>query len=180
MRCRYLAIALLGAGALIARPAHAQCSPGAITVTNTTSTTLSLCMQVKDVLLLTVDGNSSSLGIPKLLNYGPLATYTTSASPLAALASRSITVTANRAYDLSIAAAQSTFGPSGVNKPVGDIQWRVGAGAFAPISTTATSLGLTGTAGTASSTISFQSRWAFERDVPGSYSTTVVLTLSAR
>lgn len=180
MRSRYLAAVMLGAGALIARPAYAQCSASAVTVSNATSASLSLCMQVSDVLLLTIDANSSSLGTPKMVNYGPLATYTTSATPLAALASRTIAITANRAYDLSISAPQATFGPSGVNKPIGDIQWRVGAGAFLPMSTTATSLGLAGTAGTTAPTLSFQSRWAFERDVPGSYSTTIVLTLSAR
>ena len=180
MRCRLLAAVVLCASALVARTAHAQCTANATTATTTTSLSLSLCMHVNDVLLLTIDANSSLLGTPKMVNYGPLATYASSATPLAALSTRAITVTANRAYDLSISAPQATFGPSGVNKPIGDIQWKVDAGAFLPIGTTATSFGLAGATGTSSATLSFRSRWAFERDVPGSYSTTIVLTLSAR
>ena len=180
MRCRPFVTVLLGAVVLMARPAQAQCAANATTSSNVTSASLTVCMHVRDVLLLTMGANSTGLSNPALANYGPLATYVTAATPLAAATTPAISVTANRAYEVSIAAPLATFGPSGVNKPIGDIQWRLGAGAFSPLSTTAASLALPGTAGTTTSTLAFRSRWAFERDKPGAYSTTIVLTLSAR
>lgn len=180
MRHSNLASLAFIASLLMASRAEAQCVANATTISSTATPSITLCMQVRDVLMLGIDANGTSLGVPSLVNYGALATYATNATPLDATATRTVSVTANRPYEVAISSTQPTFGPSGVNKPVSDVQWRVGTGSYQSLSTTATSLGLAGTAGTASAALAFRSRWAFERDRPGVYSTTVVLTLSAR
>ena len=67
MRCRNLVTVLVGAGVLMARPAQAQCSANATTSSNVTSASLTLCMHVRDVLLLTMGANSTGLGSPAIL-----------------------------------------------------------------------------------------------------------------
>ncbi len=140
---------------------------------------------VNDILLLTVSTASTGLGNPTSVNYGARAlnAYLT-ATPLAASAGPNVKVVANRAYEVSIAASTANFGtaPGGVSKPAGDVEWMKTSGAFAALSNTTPAVVLTSTTGTVdtNTNLSYQSRWAFERDVPGSYSLTLSLTLAAK
>lgn len=139
---------------------------------------------VNDILLLTVSTASTGLGNPTSTNYGALAAnaYLT-AAPLGASAGPNVKVVANRAYDVSIASTTANFGtaPAGVSKPAGDVEWKKTAGTMAPLSTTGASI-ISSTSGTVNTNtdLSFQSRWAFERDVPGGYSLVLQLTLAAK
>ncbi len=176
--CAWLRALLVGSTLFAAAPrvASAQCSSN-----QSSGNTIVLCMNVRDVLLMTLSTSTSSLGTPKLVNYGAQSSYLSTATPLAATGP-DVTIVANRAYEVTIAAAQATFAtaPAGVSKPTSDVQWIKSGGAATSLSTTGASLA-TGTAGTAPSfQLSFQSRWAFERDKPGSYSTTITLTLAAK
>ncbi len=144
--------------------------------THTLSTT------VNDILLLTVSTDATGLGNPTSVNYAPGATIGT-ATPLAAVASPNVKVVANKAFQVSIAAATTNFAvaPGTVVKPASDVQW-------GQAGTSGSFLGLT-TAGAAvmsgigtpdtNVNLTFQSRWAFERDVPGVYTLAVTLTLAA-
>jgi hypothetical protein len=136
---------------------------------------------VNDILQLTLNSSSTNLGNPTIANYGPLATYASAATPLPASAGPNVKIVANRAYELSIAATTATFGPSGVNKPSTDVEWTKVGGTYAGLSTGAAQV-LASTQGTADTNtdLSFRSRWAFERDVPGAYTLTLQLTLAAK
>ena len=148
----------------------------ATTQQHTVSTT------VNDILLLTVSSSSTGLGNPTSVNYGALSgnAYLT-ATPLAAAAGPNVKVVANRAFEVSITAPATMTAPAGVTKPAGDVEWKTAAGAFAPLGTTAALVlnNATGTVGL-DTNLSFQSRWAYERDVPGSYSMILTLTLAAK
>lgn len=150
----------------------------ACTHTHTLSTT------VYDILLLTVTSstpNATALGNPTSVNYAPQANIG-SATPLPALTSPNVKVVANKAFQVSIAAATTNFTGSGAaNKPAGDVEWaQSGASTtFLALSTTgAPVMSGIGTPNT-NRNLTFQSRWAFERDVPGTYSLVVTLTLAA-
>lgn len=145
--------------------------------------THTLSSTVNDILLLTVTSstpNATALGTPTSVNYAALAAIG-SVTPLAATTSPNVKVVANRAFQVSIAAATSTFGPTGVNKPASEVEWAqsdasstflglaiAGAPVMSGIGTTDTNRNLT-----------FRSRWVFERDVPGTYTLAVTLTLAA-
>lgn len=139
---------------------------------------------VNDILLLTVTTNATPLGNPTSVNYGALAAnaYLT-ATPLAANAGPNVKVVSNRAYQVSIASATANFGsaPGSVAKPAGDVEWKNLTTVMAPLSTTAATV-LTSTTGTVNTNtdLSFQSRWAFERDIPGTYALTLSITLAAK
>ena len=148
--------------------------------------THTLSSTVTDILLLTVTSttpNATALGTPLTVNYAPEATIG-SATPLIAGTSPSVKVVANKAFQVSIAAATTNFSvaPGTVAKPASDVQW-------SQSNASTTFLGLTtigapvmsGTNGTAEAirSLIFQSRWAFERDKPGSYALVVTLTLAA-
>ncbi|GLC27059.1 hypothetical protein [Roseisolibacter agri] len=137
---------------------------------------------VNDILQLTVSTGTTGLGNPTIANYGALAGNAyLSATPLAASAGPNVKVVANRAYQVSIAATTATFGPGTVNKPASDVEWTKTSGTFAALGTSGAEIiaGTTGTVNT-NTDLSFRSRWAFERDLPGEYSLTLQLTLAAK
>ncbi len=139
---------------------------------------------VNDILLLTVSTAATGLGNPTSVNYGALASNGyLAATALPAAAGPNVKVVANRAFEVSIASTLANFNsaPAGVSKPAGDVEWKTTVGTFAPLGTTA-ALVLNNTTGTVGldTNLSFQSRWAYERDVPGSYSMTLTLTLAAK
>ena len=172
--------------ALSASAAQAQttCPDGVGTFsTGATACTrsVSLSTTVADILLLTVSATTASLGNPTSANYGPAASYATGAAPLVAAISPNVKVVANKAFQVSIAATTSTFGPGTVAKPASDVQWgQAGtSGTFLGLTTAgAAVMSGTGTPDT-NVNLTFQSRWAFERDVPGTYTLLVTLTLAA-
>ncbi len=141
---------------------------------------------VSDILLLNITTGSTNLGAPTTANYGALAgnAYLT-ATPLAASAGPVVKVVANRAYEVSLTSeANFSTAPAGVTKPAGDVQWKNSTGSFVALTTTAGpgSIVLSGATGTAdtNTALSFRSRWAFERDLPGNYAMTLTLTLAAK
>lgn len=145
---------------------------------------VTLTTTVNDILLLTVGTPAFGLGNPTSVNYGAEASnaYLTSATPLLAATTSTVSVTANRAFEVSIGSPTSfSTSPSGVSKPTSDVQWRKGVVAFAAL-TTGGAVVMSKAAGTTvdSETLSFQSRWAFERDKPGTYELVVTLTLAAK
>lgn len=138
---------------------------------------------VNDILLLTVSTSTTGLGNPTTMNYGALAGNAyLAATPLAAAAGPNVKVVANRAYAVSIAASTPTFGPLGVNKPASDVEWMATGGSMAALTTGTGAVVFQGSTGTVDTNkdLSFQSRWAYERDVPGAYSLTLTLTLAAK
>ena len=147
--------------------------------THTLSTT------VNDILLLTVTSsipNATALGTPTSANYAPELTIG-SATPLVAATSPNVKVVANKAFQVSIAAATTNFSvaPATVSKPASDVEWAQSGtpGAFLGLTTAgATVMSGIGTPDT-NRNLTFQSRWAFERDKPGSYTLVVTLTLAA-
>lgn len=163
--------------------AFAQCPTTATATGTVSSASVTICMQVKDVLRITYTSSSTALNSPTKVNYGAVAAnaYLTSATPLAASAGPTLSVVANRGYQITVAAATANFStaPSGVTKPSSDIQWKSSSTSFVAL-TTSGAAALTGVAAltATSTTLSFQTRWAFERDKPGSYSTGVLITLA--
>lgn len=156
-------------------------SAGATACTHTHT----LSSTVNDILLLTVTSstaNATALGTPTSVNYAPQATIG-SATPLVAATMPNVKVVANKAFQVSIASTTLNFAaPSGVTKPASDVEW---AQSNAPAAFLG--LGLTGAPvmsgiGTPNTNrdLTFRSRWAFERDVPGAYSLIVTLTLAAQ
>ena len=146
------------------------------------SHTHTLSTTVNDILLLTVSANATGLGNPTSANYAPLATPS-SATPLSAVATPNVKVVANRAFQVSIAAATTNFStaPTGVTKPAGDVEWAQSNAATVFLSLASTGATVMSGIGTPDTNrnLSFRSRWAFERDVPGAYSIQVTLTLAA-
>ena len=143
---------------------------------------VSLSTTVADILLLTVSATTASLGNPTSANYGPQAAgaYLTT-TPLVVAITPNVKVVANRGFQVSIAAGAAAFGPGTVGKPASDVQWgQTGpSGTFLGLTTAgAPVMSGTGTPDT-NVNLTFQSRWAFERDVPGLYTLAVTLTLAA-
>ena len=144
--------------------------------------THTLTSTVNDILLLTVSTDATGLGNPTSVNYAPELNIGL-ATPLVAAISPNVKVVANRAFQVSIAAATTSFSvaPPSVTKPASDVQWAQSSAStvFAGLATTgATVMSGIGTPDT-NRNLSFQSRWAFERDVPGVYTLSVTLTLAA-
>ena len=172
--------------ALSASAAQAQttCPDGAgpfATGATVCTRSVSLSTTVNDILLLTVSATTASLGNPTSANYGPASSYATGATPLVVAITPNVKVVANRGFQVSIAAGAAAFGPGTVGKPASDVQWgQTGpSGTFLGLTTAgAPVMSGTGTPDT-NVNLTFQSRWAFERDVPGLYTLAVTLTLAA-
>jgi hypothetical protein len=146
-----------------------SCSGNGCAVNNTASVT------VATLLRLTLNSATTSLTSPDEAafdlgsqdDFGPTAT-----------------VKANRPWNLTIAAQAATWtGTNGgrADKAAGDLQWKVGAGSFASLSTTAGNVygSSQGASGNASTAFLYRTLWSYAADVPGDYALTVVYTLTA-
>jgi hypothetical protein len=161
-------------GALLAgipQIGEAQCSGASCTV--------SITMPVGDVMRMTLSATNSALGTPGESDF-------TAGFRDVSGSSGTVTVKANRAFRVQVSGGSTLFSYSGSlanpSKPASDLVW---AATAAGRSTSTNNLGATGTllsasatAGTAQS-IFLRTKWAFNRDVPGTYSVNVVLTLTA-
>jgi hypothetical protein len=138
-----------------------------------------ITMPVSDVIRITASALTIDLGSPSLSDF--TAGYRDVIGPAATVA-----VKANRAFQVQIGGASATFAYAGplANplKPASDLQW---AATQAGLSSAPNDFGSAATlmngAATAGATTSlyFRTRWVMTRDVSGTYSLAVTLTLSA-
>jgi hypothetical protein len=170
--------ATIAALAFVAKPAAAQ-------------TTLTIRLPVKDVMSL--DASSSALVFPS----PNAAAYDQSAIPVSS--GLTLTVRSNRKWKVTLSsAANFTFANTGSNtfanpaKPASDVSWGTTTTPFSSSGTlglTGGSVPFTGTGlsgaptsynpiGAATATVFFRPTWSYVRDVPGTYTLVVNLTLS--
>jgi hypothetical protein len=153
--------------------------------------TLTIRLPVKDVMSL--DASSTTVTFPT----PDAAAYDGTTLPVSS--GLSLTVRSNRQWKVTLSSA-ATFGftNSGANtfsapaKPASDVQWSTVASPFAvngtlgvtggSVSFTGTGLSGTSTAyqpvGLATTTVYFRSAWSYVRDVPGTYTLQINVTLS--
>ncbi len=157
-------------GATITTQAAAQaCTGNNCSVNNTAS------VSVPSVMRLTLNSASTTLTNPAEAAFD--AGFQDDAGP-------SATVKSNRPWNLTIASQAATWtGTNGgrANKGAVDLQWKAGAGSFASLNTSATSVfGASQNAtGNASTAFSYRTVWSYAADVPGDYALVVVYTLTA-
>jgi hypothetical protein len=153
--------------------------------------TLTIRLPVKDVMSL--DAGSSSVTFPT----PDAAAYDGTTLPVTS--GLALTVRSNRKWKVTLSStANFNFTNSGSNtftspaKPATDVQWSTSASPFAASGTLGltggsvsfTGAGLTGTAtsydpiGAATATVYFRSAWSYVRDVPGTYTLQINVTLS--
>ena len=160
-RAGLLALAIL---ALATRQARAQlgCSGATCTV--------EITMPVSDVLLLSLSASSVALGSPIETDFQ--AGYRDVSG-----AAVNVTAKSNRAFTVQLGSVTPAFAYSGTlpnpNKPASHLLWATSAGGLA--TTTFLSQG----AASVTSPLYLRTLWSFANDVPGTYSLTVRLTLSA-
>jgi hypothetical protein len=138
---------------------------------------LGISLTPTDVLRLTLSATSTNLGTPVESDY--TAGFRAATGP-------SVTVKANRSYHVAIKANTATFGYTPVgglsnpNKPAGDLQWGLtAAGTFTALATSdITAINGTATAGSVQSMF-YRTSLAYATDKPGTYTLTVLFTLSA-
>jgi hypothetical protein len=159
--------------AAVARPAPAQlgCSGATCTV--------EITMPVVDVLRLSLSVPGISLGSPSEADFA--AGHKDVIGP-----GVTATVKANRAFQVQVGGSTGTFQYAGSApdpaKPASDLLWSTSQ---AGLPATSTHMGMTsmllnqGTGGSVQATIYMRTLWSFLRDVPGNYSMSVRLTLSA-
>jgi hypothetical protein len=169
-------VMMVGAGAIPAA-VRAQCTasgaPASCGVPGSVS------MTAGRVVRLQMSPGSTSLTAPTPADFD--AGFNSTTGP-------TLTVSANAAWTLHIRAASATWtatntspgAPARTNKPAGDLKWSTASGgSFVALG--ATDANLVGGAATASSatTLYFQTLYSWTLDTPGSYSMTIVLTLTS-
>jgi len=177
MKMSWYFVAVAGLLGGLAADAGAQCtasgSPGSCGDPGTVS------MTAGRVVRLQMSAGSTSLTPPTTADFD--AGFNSTTGP-------TLTVSANASWTLSIRAASAvwtaTNTATGVaaraNKPAADLKWSLtSGGAFSAL--TASDATLVSGAATASSatTLYFQTLYAWSVDTPGSYSLSVVLTLTS-
>jgi hypothetical protein len=168
-RACLLALAIL---ALTTRQARAQlgCSGATCTV--------EITMPVSDVLRLSLNTSSVALGSPVEADFqaGYRDVNGTAVN---------VTAKSNRAFTVQLSSVTPTFSYSGTlanpNKPASDLWWATSAGGLA---TTTNTFGTTTTflsqgATSVTAPLFLRTLWSFATDVPGTYSLTIRLTISA-
>lgn len=153
--------------------------------------TLTIRLPVKDVMSLDASATSLTLPSPDAAAYD--------GTTLPVTSGLSLTVRSNRKWKVTLSSAASFgFANTGSNgfaaptKPATDVQWSTVASPFTASGTLGTTggsvvfsgSGLTGTAtaydptAIATSTLYFRSAWSYTRDVPGTYTLQINVTLS--
>lgn len=171
MMVRATLLAALGA-LVLSREGRAQlgCSGATCTVEVT--------MPVTDVVRLTLSSTSVALGAPSESDYA--AGYRDVAG-----AAVNVSAKSNRAIQVQVNGTTPAFGYLGAladpAKPAADLLWSTSA---AGLGSTTTHMGATATllnrgAGTITVPLFLRTRWDFTRDVPGTYSLGIRLTVSA-
>ncbi|MFL5528629.1 MAG: hypothetical protein ACJ791_04625 [Gemmatimonadaceae bacterium] len=99
-----------------------------------------------------------------------------------------LTISANAAWTVHIHAASAVWtasntsptAPARLNKPAGDLRWSTGlGGSFASLTTSDATLVNGSATASSATTLYFQTLYDWAMDTPGSYSLSVVLTLTA-
>lgn len=99
-----------------------------------------------------------------------------------------LTISANAAWTLHIRAASAVWtasntsptAPARLDKPAGDLRWSTAlGGSFASLTTSDVSLVNGSATAGAATTLEFQTLYSWAKDTPGSYSLSVVLTLTS-
>jgi hypothetical protein len=169
MRTALIGLALL---AVATRQAQAQlgCSGATCTV--------EITMPVSDVLRLSLSASSVALGSPVEADFQVGYRDVSGAAV-------NVTAKSNRAFTVQLSSVTPAFSYSGTltnpNKPASHLLWATSAGGLA---TTTNTFGTTTTflsqdAASVTSPLYLRTLWSFANDVPGTYSLTVRLTLSA-
>ncbi len=137
---------------------------------------VSLSITTPSLMRITVSSGSAALGTPTVTDFA--AGFNTAAGP-------TVTVWANQAFHVSVVGAASTFTYAGSltnpNKPASDLQWATVSGSTYPnnMSAAANLFPLnSGPGGPLSQQLFFKTLWSFTKDVPGTYSLVVSLTVS--
>lgn len=163
-----LAGLLLGRAPLLAQ--GPSCTTNGCTITNTASAT------VGDILKLSLNTAApTDLGTPTAADFD--AGYMDAAGPTA-------TVKANRPWSVAVSGAAASFTYTGAladpNKPATDLKWGTAAGTY-PNDMGSSAVLFSGASGTAGSSqqVFYRTLFAYDKDVPGTYSLTVNFTLSA-
>lgn len=147
-----------------------SCTTNGCTITNTASAT------VGDILKLSLNtATPTDLGTPVTADFD--AGYMDASGPTA-------TVKANRPWSVAVVGAAANFTYAGAltdpNKPATDLQWGTAAGTYGHDMESSAVLfsGATGTS-SASQQVFYRTAFAYDKDVPGTYSLVVNFTLSA-
>ena len=164
-----LAAAVLLAATITTQAAGQSCTGNNCSVNNTAS------VSVPSVMRLTLSTAATTLTAPVEAAFD--AGFQDDAGPTA-------TVKSNRPWNLTVASQAATWtGTNGgrANKGAVDLQWKVGAGLLASLSTTVAPVFGASQPATASASTAFSYRtvWSYAADVPGDYSMVVVYTLTA-
>lgn len=172
-----LTLALAGLLAIaLGTPAAAQTSCNtapSCSINNTASVTVPV------VLKLTLSSATTSLTAPTVADYE--AGFVNDAGPTA-------TVEANRSWTLSVKSDPAVWtlssGGANIAKAAGDLQWSVTGGAPFTLLTLLNVPAAAGTAGGSgapghSVSFTYHTLWSFLTDTPGTYTLTIVYTLSA-
>ena len=152
---------------------------GAQTGCSGASCVVEITMPVSDVIRITASASTIDLGSPTLSDF--TAGYHDVIGP-----GLTVAVKANRSFQVQLSGGGAAFGYAGPLadplKPATDLKWATSQGGLSgsPNDMTGTFALMNGTA-TASATTSlyFRTLWVITRDVPGTYSLPVALTLSA-
>lgn len=160
----------LAAGLVLANAtaAQAQCTANGCTVTHTVSAT------APTILHMDLNTTTTSLTNPVEANFDAAAISDVGPT---------VTLKSNKAAHAQISTSAANWtGSSGgqASKAIGDLEWKVGAGAFAPITGTPVDItGLASGTGNRSAAITWGTLWHLATDTPGSYSLDVTFTLVA-
>jgi hypothetical protein len=167
----------LAATGVLSASAQAQCTASG--APDSCGLPGSVSMTAGRVVQLQMSAGSTSLTAPTPTDFD--AGFNSTTGP-------TLTVSANAAWTLHIRAAAATWTatntspgvPARINKPAADLKWSTASsGSFAALGTTDTNLvGGTATAGSAT-TLYFQTLYDWTLDTPGSYSMSIVLTLTS-
>ena len=158
--------------ALVALPAAMPVAAQQSCSTCTASATLSV--QVPTVMRLVVDAPTTVVASATEASYDR--GYEVTAGPTA-------TVKSNVPWRLDISTTQETWTPTGAgaraDKPATDLLWSASpAGSYTPIGTKP-AVAATGRPGRTRVPLSYQTKFSYDQDSPGSYQIVVKLTLAA-
>lgn len=141
--------------------------------------TVEVTMPVSDVVRITTSQASVALGTPAV------SAFTAGYLDVSGAAT-TVTVKSNRAFRVQIVGTTASFsyGGSFANpaKPASDLKWATSqAGLTSTTNTMGTTATLmnTGAAAAATQSLFLRTVWLYSRDVPGTYTLVVALTLSA-
>lgn len=174
MMGRSFEVLLAGLGLLAIGAANASAQLGCSGAT----CTVEVSMPVNDVLRLTLSATSVGLGTPTEADFA--AGYRDVSG-----AAVNVSAKANRAFSVQVTGVTPSFSYLGTltnpAKPASDLLWSTSA---AGLSSTTNHMGASATllnqgAGTFTSPLYLRTRWDFARDVPGTYSLAIRLTVSA-